>query len=99
MTLDELRKNYREQILALAAQHSLSNVRVFGSVARGNASTESDVDFLVTALPNASLMKLGGFYRSVSEMLGVKIDVVTDGAKVRANQQFEKRISDEAVPL
>jgi len=68
----------REAILALAAKHGASNVRVFGSVAEGKADETSDVDFLVDMEPNRSLFDVGGLLMDLQDLLGRKVDVVTE---------------------
>lgn len=67
----------RRRIKAAARKHGLRNLRVFGSVARGEASDTSDVDLLVDALPGTSLFDIAGFQDEVEKMLGRKVDVVT----------------------
>ena len=66
----------RAQILRLAAAYHLTNVRLFGSVARGDADESSDVDLLVDLEPRASLLDLAGFSSDVEGLLGVRVDVV-----------------------
>ena len=67
MTLEELRAGNREAILRLAAEHGARNVRVFGSVARGDGDAESDIDFLVDLEPGRSLFDLGGLRARIRE--------------------------------
>ncbi|MEO8098170.1 MAG: nucleotidyltransferase family protein [Acidobacteriota bacterium] len=78
MTLRELRETRRTQILALAQRHGASNVRVFGSVARGESSASSDVDFLVDLAPDRTLMDLGGLLVDLQETLREPVDVATE---------------------
>ena len=73
-----LLKKHREAILRLAARHGASNVRVFGSVARGEADEASDIDFLVDLAPDRSLLDLGGLWWDLNDLLGGKADVVTE---------------------
>lgn len=77
MDLQELRKR-REEILQIAARHGASNIRVFGSVARNEALTDSDIDFLVDMEPGRSLFDMGGLLMDLQEVLGVSVDVVTE---------------------
>lgn len=63
----------------LAARYGLSNVRVFGSVARGTDTPQSDLDLLVTRSDGVGLLGLAAFGEAASELLGVEVDVVTDG--------------------
>lgn len=94
MTLDELRAQYKDQILAIAAKHHASNVRVFGSVARGDAKPDSDIDFLVHPEENCGLFELGGLYYDLEQLFGRKIDVVPDNVVI-----YHASILKEAVPL
>jgi hypothetical protein len=72
-----LRKN-RRKILETAARYGASNVRVFGSVARGTEDEVSDIDFLVNLAPDRSLFDLGGLLYELQQILGVEVDVVTE---------------------
>lgn len=67
----------REAIRALVAKYQAGNPRVFGSVARGDDTDDSDIDILVDAMPNANLFKLGGLQYDLQALLGVKVDLVT----------------------
>jgi predicted nucleotidyltransferase len=96
MTLDELRRSKKDQILRIAAIYGASNVRVFGSLARGENSPSSDVDILVDLDPNRSLMDLGGLLMDLQEILPLPVDVATEDMlrpKVRARALLD------AVPL
>ncbi len=95
MTLDEL-KAKREEIFAIATQYGASNVRVFGSVARGDAHTASDVDFLVDLEPHRNIMDLGGLLIALEVALHHSVDVVTpDDLKPK----IAARVLQEAVPI
>jgi predicted nucleotidyltransferase len=95
-TLAELVKEKRADILALAAKHGARNVRVFGSVARGDADEQSDIDFLVQMEPGRSLLDLGGLQYDLEQLLGCRVDVVTEqGLKAR----LREKILGEAVTL
>ena len=74
MNLKQL-KAYREDILAIANQYHAPNIRVFGSVARGEATEDSDVDFLIDVPPEQTLFDLIRLTRSLSELLGCEVDV------------------------
>ena len=91
-----LLKAQRPAILQLAAQYGASNVRVFGSVARGEAGPESDVDLLVTLADDRSLLDLVGLWQDLEDLLEHKVDVVTDGG---LNERMRERVLREAVPL
>jgi predicted nucleotidyltransferase len=85
----------RERILEVAVRRRVSDVRVFGSVARGDATAGSDVDLLVHPAPDASLFDLAGFMAEVAELLGLHVDVVSD----RGTGPVIDRIRTEAVAL
>jgi predicted nucleotidyltransferase len=78
MKLQDLRAARREEILRLAASYGARNVRVFGSVARGEGGPSSDVDFLVDLDPDHSLMDLGGLLMDLREMLRADVDIATE---------------------
>jgi predicted nucleotidyltransferase len=79
MELDHVLK-YRSAILDLAKKRGAQNVRVFGSVARGEAGSESDIDFLVDLEPGRSLLDLGGLLMDLQALLGHRVDIVTENA-------------------
>ena len=96
MKNSQLLSENRQEILALAQQYGAKNVRVFGSVARGEDDEQSDIDFLVEMEPTRSLFDLGGFMMSLQELLGRPVDVVTEnGLKMR----IRERVLQEAVAL
>jgi hypothetical protein len=78
MTTEQLVQSNRADILRVAAQHGAYNIRVFGSVARGEAGEGSDIDLLVDLEPERSLLDLGGLQVDLEELLGRKVDVVTE---------------------
>ncbi len=95
MTLGTLTER-RSQILALAERYHTGEVRVFGSVARGEAAEGSDLDLLVKTRPGCSLFDLGGLLEDLQEMLHCRVDLVTeDGLKPR----LRERVLKEAIPL
>jgi len=84
MTTEQLVQSKREEILRVSARHGARNVRVFGSVARGEADEASDIDFLVEMEPGRSLLDLGGLQVDLESLLGRRVDVVTvRGLKAR----------------
>jgi predicted nucleotidyltransferase len=86
----------RNDILSVAVRYGARNVRVFGSVARGDARPDSDVDILVDMEPGRSLFDLGGLLSELQTLLGVDVDVVTEkGLRPRIRGQVLR----EAVPL
>jgi uncharacterized protein len=96
MDLHTLLKQKREQILETAAHYGTYNVRVFGSVARGEANEASDIDLLVNLEPGRSLMDLGGLLYDLQNLLGTDVDVVTEkGLRPRIREQILR----EAIPL
>lgn len=94
MNLATLR-SMKPQILAIAAEHGVGNVRVFGSVARGEADETSDVDFLVTVEK-----PMGWDFYSIEprleELIGCEVDVITDKS---IHPRLRERILSEATPL
>jgi len=96
MVIDERVNTKREEILRLCAAYGARKLRVFGSVARGEADARSDVDFLVEMEPGRSLFDLGGLQYELERLLGRPVDVVTErGLKAR----IRDRVVNEAVPL
>ena len=86
----------RDDILSVAARYGARNVRVFGSVARGDARPDSDVDILVDMEPGRSLFDLGGLLSELQTLLDIDVDVVTEkGLRPRIRAQVMR----EAVPL
>lgn len=87
---------HRNEILAIAARHGASNVRLFGSVARGEADERSDIDLVVDFDPERSLLDHAALSLELQELLGRKVDVVSGrGLKPR----IRERVMAEAVPL
>ena len=84
MTLEEVRSRYGAQIAAAAERRGARNIRVFGSVARGDQRHDSDIDFLVDFDPGRSLLDLTGLWLDLETVLGCKVDVVSSrGLKPR----------------
>lgn len=77
MTLEQLRSTSRDQIIRLAAECGAANVRVFGSVARGDTDSRSDVDLLVDLEPGRSLLDLARLQRKLEALLTIPVDVVS----------------------
>ena len=96
MDLNSLLKSRREEIISIAAKHGARNVRVFGSVARGEADDKSDIDLLVEFESGRSLLDHAGLWLELQDLLGCKVDVVSErGIKPR----IRERVLREAVPL
>jgi hypothetical protein len=93
-TLAELRTR-RDEILQVASRRGAHNVRVFGSVARGESRPDSDVDFLVEMEPGRTVLDLSELILDLEEVLGRKVDVV----EVRRPSRLAERVQREAVPL
>lgn len=94
--MDALIECHREALSDLAARHWVTDLRVFGSMARGDAGEDSHVDLLVRPLPGTSLLDLGGLLMDAHELLGRRVDVVSERALTGA---LRERILGEAVPL
>ncbi len=96
MSMGEPVYEKRDQILEIAARHGAHNVRVFGSTARGEAGPESDVDLLVDVGPAHSPWFPAGLILDLEELLGRKVDVVTEGA---LHWYIRDRVLEGAIPL
>jgi len=91
MSLSDLVNQQRADILRLAARRGAKNVRIFGSVARGSANQDSDVDFLVDLEPGRSLLDLGGLMMDLHKLLGRPVDVMTEaGLRERIREEVLK---------
>jgi predicted nucleotidyltransferase len=93
--LDELRRR-RNELAAIAARHGASNLRVFGSVARGEQRRDSDLDILIDLEPGRSLFDLGGLLMDLEELFGCRVDV---GEIAAFRAPARERILSEAVAL
>jgi predicted nucleotidyltransferase len=96
LTLSALRSNRREEILRLAEQRGACNLRVFGSVARGEAKEGSDLDLLVEWEPNRSLLDHAGLVQDLQDLLGMKVHV---GTEKSLHWYVRDRILRQATPL
>ncbi len=96
MNLEVLLKEKREEILRIAARTGAHNVRVFGSVARGEADAQSDIDLLVEFEPDRSLLDHAALWLELQELLGCKVDVVSEG---RVKPRIRDRVLREALPV
>ncbi len=96
MTPYELLRVKRQEILRVAAARGARNLRVFGSVVRGEADERSDIDFLVDMEPGRTLFDMGGLLMDLQELLDRQVDVITEaGLKAR----IRERVLREALPL
>ena len=99
MDIDQIRK-FAPQLLQIAQKHGISNIYVFGSVARGDNSSQSDVDFLVEMQEGASLFGVAGFSYETEKLLGVPVDVVPLSVLPQVkDQEFAINIQREALSL
>lgn len=91
MNPETLLQTKRNDILRIAAQNGAYNVRIFGSVARGEARPDSDIDFLVNLDENRSLLDLARLLRELQTLLNCKVDVMTEaGLRPRIRAQVLK---------
>ena len=96
MTATYALKRHRPEVLRLAAKYGATDVRVFGSVARGEADESSDIDFLVRMSPGRSVFDIGGLLMDLQDLLGRRVDVVTErGLRPR----MRERVLREAIPV
>ena len=94
--LESLLASRRDQIIQTARKYGAYDVRVFGSVARGEAGPDSDIDLLVKLESGRSLLELARLLRELQDLLGYKIDIVTEaGLRPRIRPQVLR----EARPL
>ncbi len=96
MSVGELVKMKRDDILRTATEYGAYNVRIFGSVARGEADAASDVDLLVDMEAGRSLLDLGGLLVDLQTLLGCQVDVVTEQG---LRERIRDRVLKEAVAL
>jgi len=95
MGLESLRR-YRGEILDVAARHGARNVRVFGSVARGDDHEGSDVDVLIDVEPGRTLLDVIALEQDLQQLLGRNVEVLTDGG---LSPYLQQRILAEAAAL
>ena len=96
LTMHTLLETHRAELLALARRRGVTGVRVFGSMSRGDGSDDSDVDLLVTLAPGTSALALGGLLLDAQELLGRRVDVVTEAS---LHPALRDRVVASAVPL
>jgi hypothetical protein len=94
MGIDEILGSKRDEILRIAARHGVTSIRVFGSVARGEAGPESDVDFLVEIGDRVSPWFPAGLILDLEDLLGREVDVATTNG---LHWYLKDRILAEAV--
>ncbi len=99
MNLETLRK-FTPQLNQIAQKHGIQKLYVFGSIARGEATGKSDVDFLVEMLPKASLFGVAGFSYEAEQLLATKVDVVPTSLLPKLkDKSFVASIQRETVAL
>jgi predicted nucleotidyltransferase len=96
MGIDEILAGKRDDILRIAAKHGVGDIRVFGSVARGEAGPQSDVDFLIEIIGDTPPWFPGGLIADLEDLLGRRVDVV---APSWLNEIIKAGVLAEAVPL
>lgn len=96
MNLKQLLQEKREKILKIAAGHGAFNIRIFGSVARGEDTDKSDIDFLVEMESDKSLLDRIALIQDLEDYLGCKVDVATVKG---LREYFRERILKQAIYL
>ena len=96
ISLETLRSERRDEIQPLAARRGAQNLRIFGSVARGEANAASDLDLLVSWEPGRSLLDHAGLVQDLQDLLGVKVHV---GTEKSLHWYVRDRVLREATPL
>lgn len=96
MDIRELLQSNRNEILRIASAHGARNMRVFGSVARGESRGDSDVDFLVEFEPGTSLLQHAAMIAELEDLLGISVDVAPEKT---LKERVRDRVLREAVPL
>jgi predicted nucleotidyltransferase len=86
----------KNRIMETAKRYRAANVRIFGSVARGEQTEDSDIDFLVEFLPSATLLDQAALINALSSVLECKVDIVSERA---LNKHLRERVLREAIPL
>lgn len=96
MHVSKLLSNKREEILRITAAHGARNLRVFGSVSRGEATEKSDIDLLINLEPGRTLLDIVAIKQDLEDLLGCKVDVVTEDA---VSVYIREQILKDAVSL
>ncbi len=89
-------RTYRQAILTLASRYGARNVRLFGSVVRGDAHSQSDIDFLIDLDPARTLLDWSAFWHGLEELLGTPVDAATENS---LKPTVRDQVLREAVPL
>ena len=96
MAIAQILQDKRDEILRIAVSHGARDIRVFGSQGRGAARPDSDIDILVQLGPDQSLLDLIAIKQDLEDLLGCKVDVVTEAS---LSPYFRDQVLDEAVSL
>ncbi len=96
MDIGKVLKDKRQKILEVAAKHGAHNVQIFGSLARGEAGPDSDLDILIKLDPDRSLLDIIAIKQDLEDLLGCKVDVVTEAA---ISPYIRERVLEEVVSL
>jgi len=96
MITRDLLKRHREEILEIARRYGARDIRIFGSVARGEAGKDSDVDFIVKFESGRSLFDQGGLLMDLQDLLGVKVDIISEGG---IRPRWRAYLNQESIPL
>ena len=95
-SMHPLIETHRAELLALASKRGVTRVRVFGSMSRGDNNDNSDVDLLVSLAPGTSALALGGLLLDAQDLLGRRVDVVTEAS---LHPALRDRVMALAIPL
>jgi predicted nucleotidyltransferase len=95
ITREEIQRR-RDEILRIAARHGAHDIRIFGSIARGDATESSDLDMVVRFEPNRSLMDHGGLIMDLRDLLGIEVDVISEAGM---RDRFRKHVLEGAIRL
>lgn len=96
LALNKLLQEKREDILLIAKGYGASNIRIFGSVARGESDAKSDIDLLVDLEQGRNLLDLGGLLTDLQDLLDHKVDVATEQI---LRPHIREQVLKEAIPL
>lgn len=88
-----LLRKHREEIQKIVEKHHAKNVKVFGSVAVGNESADSDIDLLIETTPETTMFDIGAIKFELNNLLGVEVDVLTPNS---LPMQFKDKVEQEA---
>ena len=91
--LSRLLRKHREEIQKIVEKHHAKNVKVFGSVAVGNESADSDIDLLIETTPETTMFDIGAIKFELNNLLGVEVDVLTPNS---LPMQFKDKVEQEA---